>query len=388
MTKTTRSRARRPTGALASLVEGKRSNTVLLGAMQQHMVKKNQADNSRRQDIIHPSELAKEYVCPRQVTYRISGKEPTDSKKEHTPGLLAIFEEGHAQHSKYQNILVDMGRMWGDWKCRGCGQVLKDSLVPEDPCGCSPEPLWDYQEVALDAENDWMMTGHADGAVPDLEAFIEIKTIGLGTLRMEEPELVKQHTHKTTDGKTVTDMDGIWKGIKRPLKPHRNQANLYLAIADLLGWPFKKMIFIYENKANQQTKEFVMPFSRSSVEPLLDVAKIIKYAVEHNEELPRPDWAEKEHKECRDCPFRSLCYGEGDQAQSGGATAASTEKQPRTSRVSPARRRTARPARRPNNNGPSRPDDADAGVDGVGELPDDRTGERRGRRVVARRPRG
>lgn len=346
--------------------------------MQQHMVKKNQADDSRRQDIIHPSELAKEHVCPRQVAYRISGKEPTDSKKEHTAGLIAIFEEGHAQHSKYQTVLVEMGRMWGDWECLGCGMRLTNTFKPTGSCDCTSESIWEYREVSLNAEDEWMMTGHADGAVPDLNAFIEIKTIGLGTLRMEEPELVKQHTHKTTDGKTVTDMDGIWKGIKRPLKPHRNQANLYLAIADLLGMPVDKMIFIYENKANQQTKEFVMPFSASAVQPLIDTAKDIKYAVEHEQELPRPEWAEKEHKECRDCPFRSLCYGEGEQADEGAK---------RSPRVSPARRRPASSSRRPNRNGTSRTDDADARVDRVGELPDDRTGERRGRRVVSRRPR-
>ena len=342
------------------------------------MVKKNQADNSRRQDIIHPSELAKEYVCPRQVAYRISGKEPTDSKKEHTVGLLAIFEEGHAQHSKYQNILVDMGRMWGDWKCANCGKMVYNSLKPEEGSHCQCD-IWEYAEVSLNAEDEWMMTGHADGAVPDLEAFIEIKTIGLGTLRIEEPELVKEHTHKTTDGKTVTDMDGIWKSIKRPLRPHRNQANLYLAIAHLLGWPFNKMIFIYENKANQMTKEFVMPFSEKSVAPLIDTAKDIKYAVENDKELPRPDWAEKEHKECRDCPFRSLCYGEDDQESSQSK---------RTPRVSPAGRRATRTSRRSDNRGTSRTHDADARVDGVGELPDDSAGRSRGRRVVSRRPRG
>jgi hypothetical protein len=374
MTKRKSSRSRRPTGALASLVEGKRGGTVLLGDMQQHMVKKNLADNSRRQDIIHPSELAKEYVCPRQIVYRISGQEPTDSKKEHTVGLLAIFEEGHAQHSKYQNLLVDMGRMWGDWKCRNCGTVVTASLEPPAGSECQCDQ-WEYQEVGLDAEVVWGMRGHADGAVPDLEAFIEIKTIGLGTLRMEEPELVKKHTHKTTDGKTVTDMDGLWKDIKRPLKPHRNQANLYLAIANELGLPFNKMIFIYENKANQMTKEFVMPFSERAVEPLIDTAKDIKYAVDHDKELPRPDWAEKEHKECRDCPFRSLCYGEGDEES----------RSKRSARVPAARRGSAGAARRSDRDGSSRTDDSDASVDGVGELPDDRAGGSRGRRVVRRR---
>lgn len=371
-----RSSGERPTGALAALVEGKRSSTVLLGAMQQHMAKKNLADNSRRQDIIHPSELAKEFVCPRQITYRISGKTPTDSKKEHTVGLLAIFEEGHSQHSKYQNLLVDMGRMWGDWKCRNCGTVVKHSHKPPTGSYCQCD-LWEYAEVSLDAESEWMMTGHADGAVPDVNAFIEIKTIGLGTIRMEEPELVKKHTKKTTDGKAVTDFDGLWKDIKRPLKPHRNQANLYLAIAQLRGMPVDRMVFIYENKANQMTKEFVMPFSERAVAPLIDTAKDIKYAVENDQELPRPDWAEKEHKECRDCPFRSLCYGEGE-PQSRAS---------RSARVSSARGEHSRPTRRSNRHGPSRTHDTDARVDGVGELPDNGSGGGRGRRVVRRRNR-
>lgn len=382
---------------MKALIESKKSNYLLLGDIQQYIVKKDQQDNSRRQDIIHPSEMAKEDWCPRQTAYRIQGVTPTNKGEVFGHRMLTIFEEGNDIHTKWQSLLIEMGRMWGEWECRVCnrralglspicaGEGFSDAF-PSHP----PVPM-EYREVPLDAEKEWLICGHADGAIPDLNAFIEVKSIGLGTLRIEEPALVRKHTVKTVDGKSVVDYDSLWKDIKRPLASHRKQAILYLAIANLRGWQFDKMIFIYENKANQSTKEFVIPFREENAADLIDVAKDIKWAVEKGKPVPRPANLDKDSAVCKACPFLNHCYGEDHEERSttrpvavslaangtgGDRTPASTG------------RRIPRSAQRSNRTQRLRPDESDGRNDEVGGVSERGTRHSRGRRTVRRsRPR-
>lgn len=306
----------KPTGLLAALAETKKAPTTLLGDIQSHVVKKAAQPNDRRQDIIHPSEMAKSDVCPRAIAYRLAGVDALD-KDPNGHHLETIFQEGHDIHSKWQTWLGEMGRLWGKWECTSCGDVVwgVSADLPEweqfATFGDATRHHWTYKEVPLDAETQLMLAGHADGAIPDIESFIEIKSIGLGTLRMEEPELVKKHTVKTTEGKTVVDYDSIWKSLKRPLLSHRKQAGIYLHAAEIL-WPgkFTKMVFIYENKANQQTKEFTIKYQPDLIDPIIETIRDIKWAVEKGHELPRPDGFNKQLKPCTSCPFRKHCWGE------------------------------------------------------------------------------
>lgn len=401
-----RNTSRKPTGALAALIEPKKATTVLLGDVQQHAVKRAQEDTSRRPDVIHPSEMAKSDWCPRQTAYRIRGLEPSDPKKVHGYQMLTIFQEGHDVHSKWQTWLGEMGRLWGQWECRVCGHTdlgVPDSLeifgYAMSDSKYEHEHVWDYKEVPLDAEEQWLIEGHADGAVPDIESFIEVKTIGLGTIRMEEPSLVSQYTVKTTDDKSVVDVDSLWKGIKRPFKSHRKQAAIYLAIADHLGWPYRQMVFVYENKGNQQTKEFVVPFDRELAEELIDTAKDVKWAVETQNELPRPEGFRKDRKPCTECPWRTWCYAGEDATTSEQQDSAPEPDPPDGVRVprsqaktrpsthpdaDPARGRVPRSAQRPDRRQRQRPDAADDQAHEVGGVPGNTVGRSGGRRTVRR----
>lgn len=309
----------KPTGLLAAIADTKKAPTTLLGDIQGHVVKKASLPSDRRQDIIHPSEMAKSDVCPRAIAYRLTGVVSLD-KDPNGHHLETIFQEGHDIHSKWQTWLGEMGRLWGKWRCASCGAeewgVSSDLPLSAGQFATFGDSdlhlhIWEYREVPLAAESELMLVGHADGAVPDIESFIEIKSIGLGTLRMEEPELVKKHTVKTEEGKTVVDYDALWRSLKRPLVSHRKQAGIYLYVANLL-WPgkFTKMVFIYENKANQQTKEFTIKYQPDLIDPIIDTIRDIKWAVEKGQELPRPEGFSKQLKPCTSCPFRKHCWGE------------------------------------------------------------------------------
>ncbi|MFD9947215.1 hypothetical protein ACFWYW_24015 [Nonomuraea sp. NPDC059023] len=380
------------TGRLADLGATKKEGG-LLGDIQAHLIAKADAPSDRRQDIIHPSEMASAEWCPRQTFYRIrdvrQGTPVTADK--HGLGLLSIFEEGHSLHAKWQSWIRQMGRLKGRWDCLTCQRKGVD--FGEDPISC---PKCDsvvglvYGEVPLDGEKEHLIAGHADGWVG--ESFIEIKSIGKGTLRLDVPELVREHTHPTAAGKKLLDLDGIWAAIKRPLAPHVRQANIYLHLAALTGIPVKSMIFIYEFKANQQTRSFEIKPSPRIIEPLLAKADAIRDAIAGG---PLPDRAhhEPDKKPCASCAWVKECWKVEDgipQPEPGHGQGRGEDPGPagtgvrRVARTRPpGRDATGRPerrdrARRPGPDAPVRRDDP------VGRVLRRATGQGPDRREVLR----
>lgn len=287
----------------------RKNKTVLIGDIHAHVLKKSGLpEPDRRQDVIHASEMSRKNWCPRQTYYRVIGTEPTDVENgRYGRQMMSIFEEGDVTHLKWQNWLAEMGRLSGLWRCRECGHTEWGVGRVRDIHG----PM-DYAEVPLSVEEEYGIIGHADGAVDDLNALIEIKTIGLGSIRIELPDLVREHTARTTDGKTVSDLDAIWKGLRRPFPSHRRQAQLYLWMCNKMGLPYDRMIFLYEFKSNQDAREFVIRYDPEYIEHLIDQALDIRWAIDQSIPVPRPPEYTKEHKPCTDCVFQTLCWSSDD----------------------------------------------------------------------------
>jgi hypothetical protein len=255
-----------------------------------------------RTNIIFPSEMAKSTWCPRATYYRMSGRPDPESFSSFT--LENIFAEGNSVHSKWQGWLSDTGKLWGDWRCSRCAEYVKDSVKPGDffsgscvgtgwvqlksPVGITtgftrniveefPHD-WKYKEVTLKSVS-LPIAGHADGALTDHNVLIELKSVGIGSLRYEAPKLLLQHTH-VINGKKVVDIDGLWKDINRPLSSHLRQGNVYLWMCKEMGLPFDRISFVYEFKASQQVKEFTVGYSEEIMSPMLVTATRIKNCLE------------------------------------------------------------------------------------------------------------
>jgi CRISPR/Cas system-associated exonuclease Cas4 (RecB family) len=273
----------RLSGKLSERTKARLTTGVVLPRLKGQMLKEFEAGSDRRWDIIHPSELAhQDTFCPRAVYLRITGGPVAPEKFDW--GLQNIFDEGHTIHAKWQDRFRRTLPLFGDWECRICGHVAKDTTDP-DPFGNTCETscdydgghIFEYTELSLDAYDDALMMGHEDGAFDDY--LIEVKSVGEGTVRIEDPELFKKHT---VDGQV--DLKALWKGIQYPFKTHLNQVDIYLWIANLRGMPFDKASFIYESKWNQQVKEFIVAYSEPRSMKLVDQAMKIKYAVDHKAE--------------------------------------------------------------------------------------------------------
>lgn len=256
-----------------------------------------EADKSaHRTGIIYPSEMAKTNWCPRSTYYRMAGRTAPASTGSFT--LENVFAEGNYIHTKWQNWLSQTGLLWGDWRCSRCGFYIKNYPKPDLP-GCvgvdwtdlgskvmyldaidqtmSPKQFphdWRYKEVTLQATSH-RVSGHADGALLKHNCLIEIKSIGIGTLRFEAPNLLEQNTYDL-NGRKIVDVDGMWKNLHRPLLSHVKQGNIYLWMAKEMGLPFDSIVFLYEFKANQQAKEFRIELSEDILNPMLDTAAEIE----------------------------------------------------------------------------------------------------------------
>lgn len=215
----------------------------LIGHLERHMMTRPQGD--RRTDVLHPSEIIKPDWCYRYQTYLLLGGKKT--KKNPNLKLQSIFDEGHFIHAKWQNWFREMGVLYGRWQTYdgldlGWGTPETMDLKPTD----------EYAEVPLKLPK-YRIAGHADGWIKGLgdDCLIEIKSIGAGTLRFEAPLTFEKHNG---------DLTKMWADIRRPFRSHLLQGQLYLWLCEQI-WPDdcpNEIVFLYELKADQSYKEFIV----------------------------------------------------------------------------------------------------------------------------------
>lgn len=285
--------------ALKRIKDTYKSEDKILPGLHRHVMRAIAAEeNTRRHDVMHPSEMSHKDWCWRHDYYRIIG---TESEKESMSNpsftMNNIFAEGHQIHGKYQDWLWEMGVLAGRWLCLHCHHQWNDTSPKQCPSCASPRMM--YREVPLHRE---MIGGHSDGAVHDLDGWtglIEIKSVGIGTLRMEAPRMHQRYL----DGETL---ENLWWKIQRPFTTHLKQGQLYL----WMSWPkYEEIIFLYESKFHQQVKEFVVGYNPQMIAPLLERAREVQVAIPNGEPPGRPEWAEQpDSRICKSCPYRRTCW--------------------------------------------------------------------------------
>lgn len=190
--------------------------------------------------------------------------------------MQMIFDEGKDIHLKWQKRIWDIGRLWGTFYCQNCHYAW-GATAPQECESChSPREFLHYHEVPL-ANPSLHMVGHADGGVED--SLIEIKSIGVGTLRYEAPGLIKDHTYRfNLNGKPreFLDYDGLWKAIRQPFPSHVRQGDFYC----FLHQRASEVIFLYEWKVAQNMKEFVVHYCKERIESRLDQCRQITMALQ------------------------------------------------------------------------------------------------------------
>lgn len=292
-----------------------RTETVVLGAVERHILTRAIAKSTRASDVIHPSEIVKKDVCPRQIYYRIIGTPADVDSVDPSFWTERIFEEGHDIHEKWQGWLWDMGKLYGYFKCLVCDHYwYQKSPTACRKCGAPREKLV-YKEVPVD-NDEHNIHGHADAQVD--EGLIEVKSVGKGTVRLLAPGFYERF-----QSGEWTEQE-LWNNIKRPFPEHTKQGMIYCFCKGI-----DTLIVIYECKWNQAVKEFTLHFNAKLIEPVLDLCLDIQYAVKKKRRPSRPEWAHENAPACKACPYKKVCY-------EGQAKAAVTRKRPKAKRVARA----------------------------------------------------
>lgn len=267
---------------MQNYLDTKKHDTVLLGAVDRHI---QMLPNDRNALVIHPSEMCKPDWCPRATWHRLLGH--AQKEQPAVPLKLSlIFETGTRSGEKWQQWTKDMGILWGRWVCRLCEQE-RFEWSSELGGNCSallfPGPhYWRYCEVPL---VHGKIAGHADGIVNptgDESLIMENKTIGPGTLRLLDL-VPADHSDDTAHG--------MFGKITKILPSHFYQTQIYLRMAQSLTevvGPIQRGVVVYEYKADQQVREFVIEYDPRWTDHLWEVAADIEWAISKDREIKCP----------------------------------------------------------------------------------------------------
>jgi hypothetical protein len=260
---------------LRALLDTTKRDTVLLGEIQRHLLRPG-ANGGLRTDALHPSEISHSDWCPRASYYRLAGAEPVREATGTHWHMQMVFDEGKEIHAKWQKRIWDIGRLWGDFYCTSCHYAF-GATAPQECENChAPKGLLRYNEIPL--QNQALhMAGHADGGIED--RLVEIKSIGLGTLRFEAPGLIKDHTSKlniNAKERVFLDYDALWDSIRHPFPSHVRQGDLYC----FMHRKIKEVVFLYECKWNQKCKEMIVKYREERIADRLDSCSRIVMALQ------------------------------------------------------------------------------------------------------------
>lgn len=237
--------------------------------------------DDRSADELHPSEICKDGWCPRSAFLRLKYPPPR------TPPTFTQqlkFENGHSAHHRYQGLLAAQGRFAGYWVCDRCEMRWHQYGLPTCP-GCGRHDARYDEQPVEDARR--MIGGRTDGVLFEDDALLEIKTVGLGSVRMLAPNLLIPHTY-TVDGKQIIDEPRVWDSIRRPFSDHVRQGSLYVHCAHQTPsfQRIRKIVFLYEWKATNDVKEFTVTYNEQSIRKILDAAEQIAAAMRGQGPVP------------------------------------------------------------------------------------------------------
>lgn len=269
---------------IKTYMDAVRNDSTLLGPVDRHL---KQVPNDRDHSVFHPSEMVDPEWCWRRTWHLLNGKVPTPDP---IPLRLAlIFEEGHAIHRKWQRWTREMGILWGEWQCILCEQTVLDYSAELPGSGCvdtaSGTHQWKYKEVPL-GDRSKRLGGRADGIVNPTgtePVVMEVKSIGPGTLRKLDV-LPEYHVGEELEA-------AAFSRVTRPLNTHFRQLQIYLRLAqkytEILG-PINRGILVYEQKADQQVREFPILYDPAWTDDIFEAMDDINWAMDKGREVKCP----------------------------------------------------------------------------------------------------
>ncbi len=250
--------------------------------------------NDRNNLVFHPSEWD---GCHRKIAYQYYEAQKSvkfdDAYLKIDPRGQRIFANGHYMHDRWKNDFLSIPgfTLHGKWKCSNFIAHEKPQVYGSDnslgvvqpekcECGCT---RFEYIELGYyNEETNW--GGHVDAVlkVGETDQFIVV------------------------DFKSMNPFE--FKKLQQPTTKHNTQMQVYLYLSGL-----KLGKFIYENKADQDVKEFDVHRDDDFINVKKEEAILLKYRVQNKNSqgkrvLPQRSYVSKSHTECLRCKYRNHCW--------------------------------------------------------------------------------
>jgi hypothetical protein len=222
------------------------------------------------------------------------------------PTLERIFDVGHYAHYRFRDYLQSYAPncFMGRWRCLNTPAHPGGKIYgTKDKWGCKKVEVCEcglnafkYEEVGYYDDKTWF-GGHVD-------TVLDLKYWPLNKNSIED--LNDEDRYCLVDFKTMHPM--MYKDLERPKPEHQTQMQIYLYLSGL-----KYGKFLYENKADQSIKEFLVVRDEQTIAVKVEEAIKLRYVLEHSNTtgkrvLPMRGHDSRGHTECLDCKFRGHCW--------------------------------------------------------------------------------
>lgn len=245
-----------------------------------NQMKKQGLEEAKKHDPckFYPSSVGK---CLRCIVYQMQGY----GKKEWEGKMLLIVENGTYFHNRIENIMKGT-----------------DLLI-------APETSIRIPELRISGRTDMIIENFLDHKPSDniIRLFKEEK-IEPKEGQTEEECIIREQIYEGPDNnviivelKSINDSGFSYISRTGPKEGHIMQLQLYLHITGV-----KQGMLFYENKNNQEIKEFLIEYDPFMGEQIMNKVKAANKHVNENT-LP-PKEFERNDFECRYCDYKDLCW--------------------------------------------------------------------------------
>lgn len=278
--------------------------------LDQYLLSMNDRDGDRRWDINSPSSAGK---CPRAVVYsRLNYESDSNSVDART---RRIFDNGTGVHERLQKYMLESGILAMDEV-----PVFDDELEiqghTDGLLNLSKQELGVLEIKSINSNSFSKLIDakeeHKLQAITYMYCLENRRAFLKGKYATEEKlerflkskkyrRFIQNHYEHITDGAKFTAEEKF----QFKLDCHRQ--------ADRIMWkaekPINKMVFLYENKDNQELKEFTVEFDQEMMKTLIEKYEFINDCVYTKEVPPRPaECKSKTSSLCRWCNYQTECW--------------------------------------------------------------------------------
>lgn len=314
--------------ALKSVFQALKHEGYVIKPLDMYLLSLNSKDNDRATNVNSPSQAS---VCNRANYYARMGYQNDGSIE---PRTRRIFDNGTKTHERLQEYLLDEGILISDevpcinpqYNIQGhtdgflnLGTITTETILVPKGCCRAKLPVKKYTEIGILEIKSINSNGFSQlkDAKPEhkQQAMIYLycaetrrnllkeKYVDIPSFLASEPERAeefrKRYEH-LQDGHKFTKEEKIDFQVKLCL-----QADWVLFNTTR---PITKVVFLYENKDNQELKEYVVKRDDDILVEVLAKYKRLNLACE-KQKIPEREGTSKSCSTCRWCNYRIECFG-------------------------------------------------------------------------------